>query len=55
MQHSNTSLPLQRRAIRTLVSDVLSLEQVPSGLRRYGRSKGVEQAVALPSLTPNKS
>ncbi len=34
--------------IRTLVSDVLSLEQVPSGLRRYGRSKGVEQAVALP-------
>lgn len=41
--------------IRTLVSDVLSLEQVPSGLRRYADRKVLSKLVALPSLTPNKS
>lgn len=39
--------------IRPLVSDVLSLEQVPTGLRRYADRKVLSKLVALPSLSPD--
>lgn len=45
----------ERKLLKAVISDVLPLEQIPTGLRQYADRKVLSKIVALPGLRPDRN